>query len=216
MGRRQGPLSGLVLLVGVWAASGAVGFFDFFGKPPEEEVVEKGKASYSQLKILNALRKWSKAEGRWKEYCAQVGGSDSTMPAEQVKSEKQLEAERIKLANQVRDFIAGPENAKEDHALDPDDDESRAVRAEMATRSELGRRKTALESFLDAAPGRHRGRRPWPWPWDAMGCHGTCADGRICFSAEAQEKPHRSVEAFPSDSSKETGKAAPGGDKWGV
>ena len=39
---------------------------------------------------------------------------------------------------------------QEDAMLDPDDAESRAVRGEMATRSELGRRKTALESFLDA------------------------------------------------------------------
>ena len=40
--------------------------------------------------------------------------------------------------------------AEEENALDPDDEDSRAVRAEMASRSELGRRKTALESFLDA------------------------------------------------------------------
>jgi hypothetical protein len=39
---------------------------------------------------------------------------------------------------------------KEENALDPDDEDSRAVRAEMASRSGLGRRKTALESFLDA------------------------------------------------------------------
>lgn len=45
MGRPVRPLSGLVLLVGLWAASGAVGFFDFFGKPPEEEVAEKGKVA---------------------------------------------------------------------------------------------------------------------------------------------------------------------------
>lgn len=38
-------MSGLVLLVGWWAASGAVGFFDFFGKPPEKEVAEKGKVA---------------------------------------------------------------------------------------------------------------------------------------------------------------------------
>ena len=43
----------------------------------------------------------------------------------------------------------GP-SAEEENALDPDDEDSRAVRAEMASRSELGRRKTALESFLDA------------------------------------------------------------------
>eukprot|EP00434_Breviolum_minutum_P019292 symbB.v1.2.017004.t1/scaffold1286.1/size126767/6 len=75
-----------------------------------------------------------------------------------VKSEKQLEAEQAKLAKQVSDFLAGKaENAElwkkfvlEDVLLDPDDAESRAVRGEMATRSELGRRKTALESFLDA------------------------------------------------------------------
>ena len=40
--------------------------------------------------------------------------------------------------------------AEEENTLDPDDEESRAVRAEMASRSQLGRRKTALESFLDA------------------------------------------------------------------
>ena len=31
-------------------------------------VIQKlAEASYSQLKILNALRKWNKADGRWQE-----------------------------------------------------------------------------------------------------------------------------------------------------
>ncbi|CAL1164329.1 unnamed protein product [Cladocopium goreaui] len=200
---------GAVLWLSLLSLPG-LGFFDFFAKP-EEEDAPKGKvatASYSQLKILNALRKWNKADGRWKEYCKDTGFTDTSMPADQVqgfilmpenyktdflksftshaklpslrvdadedemefggfmdsnrfgivKSEKQLEAEQSKLATQVSDFIAGkPENAEvwekfvlEENTLDPDDDESRAVRAEMASRSQLGRRKTALESFLDA------------------------------------------------------------------
>lgn len=40
--------------------------------------------------------------------------------------------------------------------LDPDSEDSRRVRGEMATRIELGRRKTPLESFLEAVPWRRR------------------------------------------------------------
>ncbi|CAK9084093.1 unnamed protein product [Durusdinium trenchii] len=190
---------------------GGVAFFDFFAT--QKDAPEKGEvptASYGQLKVLNGLRKWDKAEERWTQYSRETGFSDSTMPANlvqdfilqpenyktnllksfaslaklpslqvdadedemeyggfmdsnrfgMVKSDKQLEAQQAELAGQVRRFIAAKsENAAEWESFcldrwDPDDADSRAVRGEMASRSELGRRKTALESWLDAETGK--------------------------------------------------------------
>ncbi|CAJ1428536.1 unnamed protein product [Effrenium voratum] len=87
-----------------------------------------------------------------------------------VKSPKQLAEEQVKLAQQVQSFIAESEaNAaqwrqfcldKED-LFDPEDEESHAVRHEMGVRSELGRRKTALESWLDAQTGNEPKANGW-------------------------------------------------------
>ena len=76
-----------------------------------------------------------------------------------VKSEKEQQAEQEKRVLQITAFIRDPKKAELWRtfcleASDPDDEESRAVRAEMAARSDLGRRKTALESWLDAETGK--------------------------------------------------------------
>ena len=76
-----------------------------------------------------------------------------------VKSEKELQEEQRKLAVQIKNFVTDETKAALWRgfcleAPDPDDEESKAVRGEMAARSELGRRKTALESWLDAETGK--------------------------------------------------------------
>ena len=87
----------------------------------------------------------------------------------EVKSEEQMEAFQVKLAKQIAGYVQASEDGAqlwEDFCmaadLDPDSEDSRRVRGEMATRIELGRRKTPLESFLEAAPRRSRqGWRTW-------------------------------------------------------
>eukprot|EP00913_Durusdinium_trenchii_P010644 g9986.t1 len=109
---------------------GGVAFFDFFAT--QKDAPEKGEvptASYGQLKVLNGLRKWDKAEERWTQYLGVLSWWDR---------------------------------------WDPDDADSRAVRGEMASRSELGRRKTALESWLDAETGK---APPSGEKWGAAGQH---------------------------------------------
>mmetsp|Transcript_42129 Transcript_42129/g.78314 ORF Transcript_42129/g.78314 Transcript_42129/m.78314 type:complete len:220 (+) Transcript_42129:56-715(+) len=76
-----------------------------------------------------------------------------------VQSDKQREEERSKLVLQVSRYILETANAEKWRRFclqmsDPDDEESKAVRAEMAVRSEIGRRKTPLESWLDAETGK--------------------------------------------------------------
>ena len=188
-------------------------FFDFFAqKEPvstvKGETVKTG--SYNHLKLLKRLRKAAEAEKSWKEYCKETGyKSTSDMPEDVleqfvlnpehhsadrlsafalearlpkvasdyeddemefggfmdsnlyglVKSDKEQQEERRQRVVQIRGFMSDPEKAKLWRrfcleAEDPDDEESRAVRAEMAARSDLGRRKTALESWLDAETGK--------------------------------------------------------------
>ena len=76
-----------------------------------------------------------------------------------IKSDKERQEEQRKRVAQVKSFISDPKHADMWRrfcleAPDPDDEESRAVRAEMAARSDLGRQKTALESWLDAETGK--------------------------------------------------------------
>ena len=188
-------------------------FFDFFAqKEPvstvKGETVKTG--SYSHLKLLKRLRKADEAEKSWKAFCKETGyKSTSDMPEDVleqfvlnpehhsadrlsafalearlpkvasdfeddemefggfmdsnlyglVKSDKEQQEERRQRVIQIRSFMSDPEKAKLWRrfcleAEDPDDEESRAVRSEMAARSDLGRRKTALESWLDAETGK--------------------------------------------------------------
>lgn len=81
-----------------------------------------------------------------------------------VKSEKWLKAENDLLARKVQQYRdLGPEEAGRwqryldrqlREVVDPDDEESRAVRGEMAMRTEGARRKTALESWVDVQEGK--------------------------------------------------------------
>eukprot|EP00440_Ansanella_granifera_P022844 gb/GFBE01024808.1/.p1 GENE.gb/GFBE01024808.1/~~gb/GFBE01024808.1/.p1 ORF type:complete len:247 (+),score=62.99 gb/GFBE01024808.1/:1-741(+) len=80
-----------------------------------------------------------------------------------VKSDKWLKAEQELLAKRVREFVtAGPEQAVKwkrycrqlQDGEDPDDDESQEVRNEMAMRTEVGRRKSALDAWYDAQSGK--------------------------------------------------------------
>lgn len=80
-----------------------------------------------------------------------------------VKSEKWLKEEKRLLAVKISRFKAsGPEELgtwerfceRMQDWEDPDDEESQAVRNEMGMREGLGQRKTALESWLDAAQGK--------------------------------------------------------------
>eukprot|EP00931_Biecheleriopsis_adriatica_P027533 TRINITY_DN16554_c0_g1_i3.p1 TRINITY_DN16554_c0_g1~~TRINITY_DN16554_c0_g1_i3.p1 ORF type:complete len:247 (+),score=51.39 TRINITY_DN16554_c0_g1_i3:28-768(+) len=79
-----------------------------------------------------------------------------------VKSEKWLKAEKRLLAERVQQYLSSPENVerwqryckREEETVDPDDEESDEVRQEMASRSVIGRPKTALESWYDAQAGK--------------------------------------------------------------
>jgi len=76
-----------------------------------------------------------------------------------IKSEKWLRAEKELLVGSVNRFrAAGPENTSTweryckrlERQVDPEDEESQAVRNEMAMRSELGPRKSTLDAWYDA------------------------------------------------------------------
>lgn len=76
-----------------------------------------------------------------------------------IQSEKWLKTEKDHLVARVNDFCAaGPDKGSTWERYcrrmqpweDPDDEESQAVRDEMGKRSELGKRKSALDSWYDA------------------------------------------------------------------